>query len=344
MPHVVLPHVDQRVLLGELGERARGACAVVRGRTGTTTVSSVGGGELVRVAARRRLDRSRRRSGSSPRPQSFAICPACADGRCDRRPRSNTLIAVTFALLRAAVAENCSRSRVRIVPENSRTYAIFSPLGPRSILKTVPETGPSASPAGRGQQLGDAGHQRGDAAPVIAEPKNTGCTSARRRLRRELAAQPLGTRRSPRPRRTRPAAASSCSASTSTSRAGIAIVDAVRREDARPRVPELVAPSPSGRSPTSASRRCRPARARHCARRARSILLTKISVGMRSRCSARIRTRVCACTPSTAETHQHRAVEHAQHPFHLGDEVRVAGRVDQVDGDVADRERRRPRT
>ena len=33
----------------------------------------------------------------------------------------------------------------------------------------------------------------------------------------------------------------------------------------------------------------------------RSILLTKISVGMRSRCSVRISTRVCACTPSTAE-------------------------------------------
>ena len=36
---------------------------------------------------------------------------------------------------------------------------------------------------------------------------------------------------------------------------------------------------------------------------------------------------------------EHRAVEHAQHAFHLGDEVRVSGRVDQVDGDVADRER-----
>jgi hypothetical protein len=36
---------------------------------------------------------------------------------------------------------------------------------------------------------------------------------------------------------------------------------------------------------------------------------------------------------------QHGAVEHAQHPFHLGDEVRVAGRVDQVDGDVIDDER-----
>jgi hypothetical protein len=36
--------------------------------------------------------------------------------------------------------------------------------------------------------------------------------------------------------------------------------------------------------------------------------------------------------------HQHGAVEHVQHPFHLGDEVRVPGRVDQVDGDVADDE------
>ena len=37
--------------------------------------------------------------------------------------------------------------------------------------------------------------------------------------------------------------------------------------------------------------------------------------------------------------HQHRPVEHAQRAFHLGDEVRVARRVDQVDGHVADRER-----
>ncbi len=45
-------------------------------------------------------------------------------------------------------------------------------------------------------------------------------------------------------------------------------------------------------------------RARTASSRAprRSILLTKISVGIRRRCSARISTRVCACTPSTAET------------------------------------------
>jgi hypothetical protein len=38
--------------------------------------------------------------------------------------------------------------------------------------------------------------------------------------------------------------------------------------------------------------------------------------------------------------HQDGAVEHAQRAFHLGDEVGVAGRVDQVDGDAFDRERR----
>jgi hypothetical protein len=36
---------------------------------------------------------------------------------------------------------------------------------------------------------------------------------------------------------------------------------------------------------------------------------------------------------------QHGAVEHAQHAFHLGDEIRVAGSVDQVDRDVVDDER-----
>ena len=36
---------------------------------------------------------------------------------------------------------------------------------------------------------------------------------------------------------------------------------------------------------------------------------------------------------------EHRAVQHAEHALDLGDEVRVARRVDQVDGDVVDRER-----
>ena len=37
--------------------------------------------------------------------------------------------------------------------------------------------------------------------------------------------------------------------------------------------------------------------------------------------------------------HEHGAVEHAQHALHLRNEVRVARSVDQIDGDVSDRER-----
>ena len=37
--------------------------------------------------------------------------------------------------------------------------------------------------------------------------------------------------------------------------------------------------------------------------------------------------------------HQHDTVQHAQRAFHLGNEIRVAGRVDQVDGRAVDRER-----
>jgi hypothetical protein len=43
--------------------------------------------------------------------------------------------------------------------------------------------------------------------------------------------------------------------------------------------------------------------------------------------------------PFDGRDHQHRPVEHAQRPLHLGDEVRVARRVDEVDDDVAYRER-----
>ena len=41
-----------------------------------------------------------------------------------------------------------------------------------------------------------------------------------------------------------------------------------------------------------------------------------------------------------AGEHEHRAVEHVEDALDLGDEVRVAGRVDQIDVQVAERERR----
>ena len=55
--------------------------------------------------------------------------------------------------------------------------------------------------------------------------------------------------------------------------------------------------------------------------------------------TARARRRVWGCTPSTAEIDQHDAVEHAQRPLDLGDEVGVAGGVDEVDREVVQLER-----
>ena len=80
VPLVVLPDLDQRVLLGELRERDW-SLAPSSGSVGTTTDSSVGGAN------------SRRGGGASPirspiwmlpRPQSFAISPAETDVRCSR--------------------------------------------------------------------------------------------------------------------------------------------------------------------------------------------------------------------------------------------------------------------
>jgi len=74
--------------------------------------------------------------------------PAQTDPRRTVEPLSKTLIAVTF---RSPSRPNRSRSRVRTVPENIRTYATFSPAGPRSILKTLPETGSATSRSAAGR-------------------------------------------------------------------------------------------------------------------------------------------------------------------------------------------------
>ena len=60
---------------------------------------------------------------------------------------------------------------------------------------------------------------------------------------------------------------------------------------------------------------------------------------MRSRVSARISSARLRLHALDGGDHENGAVEHVQHPFHLGDEVRVSRRVDQVDGDVVDDER-----
>ena len=89
LPRVVLPDVDQRVLLGELRERDAERALVVR-RCGERRPSPASAG---RSGARRSsaARRSRRRSGSRSRPQSFPISPA------DDRRRASARAAVEDA-------------------------------------------------------------------------------------------------------------------------------------------------------------------------------------------------------------------------------------------------------
>ena len=128
-------------------------------------------------------------------------------------------------------------------------------------------------------------------APVMAEPKNTGCTA--RGAGSAGASARAAACSAGRPRRTRRAARRRARRARSTGRRRPAV-------DRRGAGCRCRAPTTSRRPPGSAGRRSRRDSA---ASRApvRSILLTKISVGMRSRCRVRISTRVCACTPSTAE-------------------------------------------
>ena len=133
---------------------------------------------------------------------------------------------------------------------------------------------------------------------MSAEPKNTGCTSAR----------PVCAASSSRSRKQGTLVssstyaariASSRSASRSASLAAKVASAAPKRVKSAVRVPrsrtEPIA-TIAGDIRSEMLSRTRSYRAPR-----RSILFTKISVGTLSRCSARINTRVCGCTPSTAE-------------------------------------------
>ncbi len=136
-------------------------------------------------------------------------------------------------------------------------------------------------------------------APVRAEPKNTGCTSpclvcaassSRRRLYEMLASSSTYAAR----------IASSRSASTDASLEANAASVAPQVVESAARVPSPCADPAGMIAGVSRSEIAR--KTRSSLAPGRSILLTKMRVGTCSRCSARINTRVCACTPSTAET------------------------------------------
>ncbi len=175
----------------------------------------------------------------------------------------------------------------------------FSPERPRSILKTRPETGALASPAGAGSSSAIPAISASTPAPVMAEPKYTGCTASRRvcaasAARRQEKVTALGSstyaaRRS-----------SSCSASRS-SRSRVPSVSS--GESGLTAASRLPSPDTftigTGHTSSAVVMSCS---SRWSCAPARSILFTKTSVGIRSRPRVRISTRVCACTPSTAET------------------------------------------
>ena len=72
---------------------------------------------------------------------------------------------------------------------------------------------------------------------------------------------------------------------------------------------------------------------------ARSILLTKISVGTLEPPEGPEEERCLRLDALDGRDDEDRAIEHAEDAFDLGDEVGVTRGVDQVDGEVADEER-----
>ena len=228
---VVLADVDQRVLLRELVERGGEARAFARARgRRPSPASAERSGARAAPAARR----SSRRSGCRRGPSTWRSGPPTRRGW-TAAPRSNTLSAVT--LLLAAVG----RERAR-VPEKSRTYAMFSPGGPRSILKTRARERAVGRPSrAAGSSSAIPFISASTPAPVIAEPKKTGCTSPRATARGELLP----------------------SARTSRER---------RRQQCRPRpaAPSARPPGVSRSAIASSTRRLRRRAGRSCSRRAAS--------------------------------------------------------------------------
>ena len=173
-----------------------------------------------------------------------------------------------------------------------------SPDGPRSTLKTRPATGPSVSPAAAGSSPATPAISGSTPAPVIADPKNTGCTSARP----VWAASARRSRGS-----STPVSSSTYASRMPGSRSATNSASLARKAGSPP--PQAV--NPATRVPRSCteptgikagvSRSATPRSTRSASAPGRSILFTNSSVGMCSRCSARISTSVCACTPSTAE-------------------------------------------
>ena len=212
------------------------------------------------------------------------------------------------------------RSRTRSAPENIRTYAIRSPAGPSLDLEDGARRRAVGVTLGGGQQLRDAAHEHVHAGAGDGRAEEHGMDDAALRLRRKLRAKPV---------------------------VGDALVLDVRVEDRLvalgKHLGEPIAKLGAARGSHRDDRRRQPLRDRlrdPFAVRSATVRLVHEQQRrdaqplQRPHEQRRLRLHAFDCGD-----HEHGAVEHAQHALHLGDEVRVAGRVDQVDGDVVDRER-----
>ncbi len=179
-----------------------------------------------------------------------------------------------------------------------RTTATFSPPAARSTAKTVPRAGASRRASGRGRYAVMPAVSSRMPSPVRAEPNQTGCSSPaavwRASSRRTSPAG--GTFPSTSPAST----ASSCSASTSAACSRTSRRSSGRGTDSAAAVPACRTAF-IGTGNGASFRRMSASSASGLAP-ARSILLTKRRVGSRRFRSERISTRVCAWTPSTADS------------------------------------------
>ena len=301
-------------------------------RRGSTTVSSVGGAKACSDAGRARPTASPTRL--LPRPQTFAICPAENDGARHAAPSLEDADRGDLLLGPRPTATGPASAPSRRTAARRRPCR---PAGPRSILKTVPETGPSASPC-------DAGSSSVMPADSAVEP-GTGDGRAeehrvhprRRGLGSEHLAQPrvrdarlvVDVRREQRlvvlgQQLEQAGHMVACR----RHRSGVTCASRVPRS-----ATEVIGVADG--SSVSASRASTPS---YCAP-TRSILLTNTSVGMPQSLQRPHQHAGLRLHAFHRGDDEHRAVEHVEHPLHLGDEVRVAGCVDQVDRDVAEHER-----
>lgn len=268
-------------------------------------------------------------------PRSFAIRPAPTSAARGAEPCSKTLIPVTLPSARPSPRPNGSRSRIRTVPENIRTYAVFAARSALHLEDRAGDRSVGIAPARR-QQLPDPGDQGVHPGPGDRRAEVHGMHQRPPGLRRQLIAEPvvrehravLDVRGQQRvvvvgEKLGQPVGEAGVGAVV-RSTAGITAARSVDRSHGDHGRGQLLGDVPQdGAAPRTAAvdlvheDERGNAQAPQCPHQHAGLRLYALHRG----------------------DDQHGAVEHAQYPFHLGDEVRVAGGVDQIDRGVVDGER-----